>query len=165
MDRSKREILAHVLGLDINHVQVVSIVTTSKDYVVLSGTGEVTGDGTHDGCFVYEQSEVERWLGASRAEAKHADFCAQLEPVEDAGVARVVRDELGLAANAAGLCRPVKADYRYKGYVIAMGTHRDTRHDRIDRWYIDDEADRWDRRGKGYRTFREAKAAIDDGQV
>ena len=51
----------------------------------------------------------------------------------------------------------------YKGYVISRGSYVDTCDDSIDRWYIDPvDSDTYDRRGRGYRLLRIAKAKIDD---
>ena len=51
----------------------------------------------------------------------------------------------------------------HKGYIISRGSYVDATDDRCDRWYIDPiDSDTWDRRGRGYRLLRIAKAAIDD---
>ena len=64
--------------------------------------------------------------------------------------------------------------YIYKGYVISRESYVDTIDDRCDRWYIAPPlsianfdvarrySDAFDRRGRGFRLLRIAKAAIDD---
>ena len=51
--------------------------------------------------------------------------------------------------------------HRYKGYTISRGGYVDTPDDRSDGWYVDREESRTgDRRGPGYQTLDEARAAI-----
>lgn len=54
--------------------------------------------------------------------------------------------------------------HTYRGYSIQRGAHHGTSDDRADRWYIDDQATTVvARRGPGYATLAEARAAVDDG--
>jgi len=51
--------------------------------------------------------------------------------------------------------------HRYKGYTISRGGYVDTPDDRSDGWYVDCEESRTaDRRGPGYQSLDEARAAI-----
>lgn len=53
--------------------------------------------------------------------------------------------------------------HKYKGYEITRGSYRGTTDDRIDRWYIArEDSNVVDRRGAGYYTLADAKAAIDE---
>jgi hypothetical protein len=53
--------------------------------------------------------------------------------------------------------------HTYRGWRIARGSFSRTTDDRADRWYADAiDADIYDRRGPGYRTLAEAKAAVDE---
>ena len=54
------------------------------------------------------------------------------------------------------------AEARRHGYEVNRGSYMGTTDDRLDRWYIErTDADAVDRRGRGYRTRREALAEID----
>ncbi len=56
-----------------------------------------------------------------------------------------------------------RGSYEYGGYIISRGSYVDTTDDRSDRWYVTPiDSDTWDRRGRGFRLLRIAKAAIDD---
>ena len=51
----------------------------------------------------------------------------------------------------------------HKGHRITRGDYQNTTDDRLDRWYIDPPgADIMDRRGPGFRTLADARAAIDE---
>jgi hypothetical protein len=51
----------------------------------------------------------------------------------------------------------------YKGWVISRGSYQGTSDDVLGRYYIDPpETDYYDRRGPGFRTLAEAKAAINE---
>lgn len=53
--------------------------------------------------------------------------------------------------------------YTYKGYIIERGAYQCTTDDRLDRWYAQPvDRDFIDRRGPGFATMREAKAAINE---
>jgi hypothetical protein len=51
---------------------------------------------------------------------------------------------------------------RYRGYTIQRGDYLNTNDNRADRWYAEREDSAMvDRRGQGYRTIQDAKAAVD----
>ena len=56
--------------------------------------------------------------------------------------------------------------HHYHGYAISRGDYLDTPDNRIDRWYIEPEGSTVVcRLGRGYRTIREAEAAIDGDEL
>lgn len=51
--------------------------------------------------------------------------------------------------------------YMHKGWIVSRGSYSGSADDCMTGWYIDRAtADSWDRRGAGFRTLAEAKAAI-----
>jgi hypothetical protein len=53
----------------------------------------------------------------------------------------------------------------YRGWNIERGAYQGTTDDRLDRWYVQHpDRDVIDRRGPGFATLAEARAAIDEGE-
>lgn len=53
--------------------------------------------------------------------------------------------------------------HAYRGYIIERGAYHGTTDDRLDRWYPQPaNREENDRRGPGYATLREARAAVDE---
>ena len=81
-------------------------------YVLITGTGDATGDGRHSGAFAYLASAVERFLeesaeGLPEGYDAYQYWCDHLDPVEDEELARAVLEDEELVLNRAGDCAPI----------------------------------------------------------